>query len=82
MDYIYEGEGYTIRVKGKKIAEPADMNAEVEIQQKEDALQFALKHEGELPVKGIICTFKDRVSSACRTSTGMRCSRPALWTVC
>ncbi|MFQ9940385.1 MAG: cell surface protein [Blautia hansenii] len=64
MDYIYEGEGYTIRVKGKKIAEPADMNAEVEIQQKEDALQFALKHEGELPGEVEIsmpCTFKDGV---------------------
>ena len=64
MDYIYEGEGYTIRVKGKKIAEPADMNAEVEIQQKEDALQFALKHEGALPGEVEIsmpCTFKDGV---------------------
>lgn len=64
MDYIYEGEGYTIRVKGKKVAEPADMNAEVEIQQKEDALQFTLKHEGTLPGEveiSIPCTFKDGV---------------------
>lgn len=48
-DYIYEGEGYTIRLKGKNVYEPADMEAGIEIKEKKSSLEFETKAQGQLP---------------------------------
>lgn len=48
-DYVYEGDGYTIRIKGKKVSVPADMNAAVQIHQDGESLEFTIMQEGKLP---------------------------------
>ena len=48
-DYVYEGDGYTIRIKGKKVSVPADMNAVVQIHQNGEILEFTVMQEGKLP---------------------------------
>lgn len=48
-DYTYQGENYTISLKGKNVYEPADMEAGIEIKEKKNSLEFETKAKGELP---------------------------------
>lgn len=49
QDYTYEGENYAICLKGKSVYEPADMEAEIEIKEKKNSLEFETKAKGKLP---------------------------------
>lgn len=49
QDYVYEGNGYVLRVKGKEVLEPGDMNAEIKIRQEKDCLQFTVNGKENLP---------------------------------
>lgn len=63
-DYVHEEKDYTIRLRGKKIKNPADMKAGVEVQEQEGGLYLWLSEDGELPGEielSVSCTLEDGV---------------------
>lgn len=48
-DYTYQGNGYTICLKGKNVYEPADMKAGIEIREQKNSLEFETKETGAFP---------------------------------
>ena len=48
-DYTYQGNGYTICLKGKNVYEPADMKAGIEIKEQKNSLEFETKETGAFP---------------------------------
>lgn len=48
-DYTYQGNGYTICLKGKNVYEPADMKAGIEIREQKNSLGFETKETGAFP---------------------------------
>lgn len=48
-DYTYQGNGYTICLKGKNVYEPADMKAGIEIKEQKNFLEFETKETGAFP---------------------------------
>lgn len=64
QDYVYEGKGYVLRVKGKEVLEPGDMSAEIKIQQEKDCLKFMVSGKGNLPGEVELtmpCTLEDGI---------------------
>lgn len=63
-DYVYEGDGYQIRIQGEKVTSPADMNAKITLEETEDGLSFTVEESGDLPGEvelTLFCQLKDGV---------------------
>lgn len=48
-DYIFEGGGYTVKVKGVRVYVPQDMDAEITVESSQDQWTFTTKAGGKLP---------------------------------
>lgn len=63
-DYVHEEKDYSIRIRGKKIKNPADMKTGVEVQEQEGGLYLWLSEDGELPGEielSVSCSLEDGV---------------------
>lgn len=63
-DYVHEEKDYSIRIRGKKIKNPADMKTGVEVQEQEGGLYLWLSEDGELPGEielSVSCILEDGV---------------------
>ena len=61
-DYVHEEKDYSIRIRGKKIKNPADMKTGVEVQEQEGGLYLWLSEDGELPGEielSVSCSLED-----------------------
>lgn len=63
-DYVHEEDGYSLRIKAKKINAPADMKTAIDIKEENGMLQLGVLEEGNLPGEieiSVVCTLKDGI---------------------